>query len=76
MISKVTGPTAWCTGMVVIPKQTGDIRICMDLKPLNESVLWETSQVDETFTQLAGAAIFSKLDTNSGFWQIPLSAES
>ena len=28
--------------------------------------------MDETLAQLSGAKIFSKLDDNSGFWQIPL----
>ena len=28
--------------------------------------------MDETLAQLAGSQIFSKLDANSGFWQIPL----
>ena len=79
VISKVTEPTPWCAGMVIVPKRSGEVRICVDLKPLNESVLRETypiPQVDETLAQLAGAAFFSKLDANSGFWQIPLSAES
>ena len=77
--SFLTEPTPWCAGMVIVPKRSGDVRICVDLKPLNESVLCETypiPQVDETLAQLAGAAFFSKLDANSGFWQIPLSAES
>ena len=79
VISKVTEPTPWCAGMVIVPKRSGDVRICVDLKPLNESVLRETypiPQVDETLAQLAGATFFSKLYPNSGFWQIPLSAES
>ena len=33
-------------------------------------------KVDETLAQLAGAKIYSKLDANSGFWQIPLSQSS
>ena len=33
-------------------------------------------KVDEALAQLSGAAVFSKLDANSGFWQIPLSPES
>ena len=33
-------------------------------------------KVDETQAQLAGATVFSKLNTNSGFCQIPLAAES
>ena len=41
VVSKVTQPTAWCAGMVVVPKRSGDVRICVDLKPLNECVLRE-----------------------------------
>ena len=33
-------------------------------------------KVDETLAQLSGAKLFSKLDANSGFWQIPLSQNS
>ena len=33
-------------------------------------------KVDDTLAQLAGAKIFSKLDANSGFWQIPLAKNS
>ena len=63
-------------GMVVVPKKSGAIRICVDFRPLNEVVLREVHplpKVDETLAQLAGATVFSKLDANSGFWQIPLS---
>ena len=75
VISKVSEPTPWCAGMVVIPKKSGSMRICVDLKPLNKSILREVHplpRVDETLAQLAGGKIFSKLDANSGFWQIPL----
>ena len=75
VISKVDGPTSWCAGMVVVPKKSGGVRICFDLKPLNENVLRETHpmpHVDDTLTQLLGAKLFSKLDANSGFWQVPL----
>ena len=34
VISKVEEPTPWCAGMVVVPKKSGSIRICVDLKPL------------------------------------------
>ena len=33
-------------------------------------------KVDTTLAQLSGATVFSKLDANSGFWQIPLADES
>ena len=71
--------TQWCAGMVVVPKKDGKVRICVDLKPLNASVKRETHplpKVDDTLAQLSGAKVFSKLDANSGFWQIPLAEKS
>ena len=79
IISKVDEPTLWCAGMVAVPKKSGTVRICVDLKRLNQSVMREVyplPKVDETLAQLSGATIFTRLDANSGFWQIPLSPES
>ena len=42
VITKVTQPTPWCAGMVVVQKKSGSVRICVDLKPLKEGVLRET----------------------------------
>ena len=36
VISQVQDPTPWCAGMVVVPKSSGTVRICVNLKPLNE----------------------------------------
>ena len=79
VIAKVTQPTEWCSGMVVVPKANLRVRICVDLTKLNESVKRERHPlpaVDQTLAQLAEAKVFSKLDANSGFWQIPLAPES
>ena len=79
VISKIDEPQEWCAGMVVVPKKGGNIRICVDLKPLNTNVRREVHplpKVDETLAQLSGARVFSKLDANSGFWQIPLAKKS
>ena len=78
VIKKVSEPTPWCAVIVVVPKKSGDIRICVDLQPLIENVLREIHpipRVDDILVQLAGAKVFSKLDANSGFWLIPLSKE-
>ena len=78
VISKVDQPTEWCSGMVIVLKKSGGIRICVDLKPLNESIrqeMYPMPHVNETLALLAEAKVFSKLDANSGFWQVPL-AES
>ena len=65
--------------MVVVPKPSGAVCICVDLKPLNENVLREVypiPAVSHTLALLTGAKKFSKIDTNSGFWQVPLTPES
>ena len=75
VISRVDSPTDWCAGMVVVPKLNGKIRLCVDLTKLNESVKRERHilpPVEETLAQLKDSTVFSKLDANSGFWQIPL----
>ena len=44
---------------------SGDVRICVDLKGLNERVLRRTHlspKVDVTFAQFSGASVSSKLD--------------
>ena len=79
IISKVNEPSVWCAGMVAIPKPNGSVRICVDLRPLNQSVMRETfplPTVDDVLAQLSGATVFSKLDANSGFWQVPLAPQS
>ena len=75
VITKIEQATEWCAGMVVVPKKSGSVRICVDFRALNGSVLREAHPlptVDETLAHLNGASVFSKLDANSGFWQIPL----
>lgn len=61
VISPVEEPILWCAAMMVVLKH---LRISVDLKPYNESVLRKVHpmpQVDTTLAQLAGATIFSKL---------------
>lgn len=79
VIEKVEQPTEWCSGMVVVPKANGNVWICVDLTKLNKSVQRERHilpSVEQTLAQISGAKIFTKLDANSGFWQVGLSHES
>ena len=79
VISSVSKPSPWCSGMVVVPKPSGQVHICVDLKRLNECVQREfhpLPHVEETLAQLTGAQVFTKLDANSGFWQIPIARKS
>ena len=81
VISAVDQPIDWCTPMVVTPKSNGKMRECVDLSKLNEFVKRENRPlpdvaVDTTLGRLAGSTVFTKLDANSGFWQIKLAWES
>ena len=92
VIRRVDTPTDWCAGMVVVAKprvvystvegeekQTHKVRIFVDLTKLNESTMREKHDlpsVDQTLERLAGTKVFTKLDANSGFWQIPLAPSS
>ena len=63
----------------MVPKKSGAICICVDYRPLNESVLREVHPlptVEENLSKLAGATVFTKLDSNCRFWQIPLEESS
>ncbi|ELU14302.1 hypothetical protein CAPTEDRAFT_30131, partial [Capitella teleta] len=41
VIRKITEPTEWCAPIVPMVKSNNAIRICVDLKRLNKSVLRE-----------------------------------
>ena len=79
VIRKVTEPTDWCAGMVVVPKPNGNVRICGDFTRLNQAIRRERHimpTTDHLLARLGTAKVFSKLDANKGFHQIPLSLES
>jgi hypothetical protein len=75
VIEEITEPTDWCAPMVAVMKKTGAVRVCADLKKLNQAVKRERYMIptiEDILHKLKGAKIFSKLDATSGFWQIPL----
>ena len=77
VIEKVEQPTDWCSSMVVVSKANGKVRICIDFTRLNRSVQHERHILPSVErAQIGGAKIFTKLDANSGFWQVELSPES
>ena len=79
VVNGLQRPLLGSAGMVVVPKPDGRIRICVDLTKLNQSVHREhhiLPSVEQSLAQLKGETIFSKLEANSGFWQIELTKES
>ena len=75
VIPLVKNPTEWCAPIVVEPKSNGKVKICVDLTKLSESVrreIFPLPSTDQQLAQFSCAKLFSKLDCNSGFNQIPL----
>ena len=75
VIDRINMPTGWCAPIVVAPKGP-DIRLCMDLSRLNDSMMRERHilpSVDQLLAQLAEAHIFSKLNLYNAFFVVSLS---
>ncbi|XP_054284365.1 uncharacterized protein K02A2.6-like [Macrosteles quadrilineatus] len=79
VIVPVEHATDWCAPMVVCAKKGGGVRICVDLSKLNNNVkrrFYPIPKIELSLAEIAGAKYFSKIDANSGFWQLNLAEES
>ena len=80
VIQRADEPTEWVNFLVVIEKPNSQkIRICLDPRPLNKAIQKEHFQlptIENITSRLTGAKVFSKLDANCGYWQIPLDDDS
>ena len=79
IIEPVTGPTKFQSPIVVVPKPSGDIRICVDMRQANQSVERERfpmPTVEEVLAEMNGSKVFTKLDLNMGFHQLELEEDS
>jgi Reverse transcriptase (RNA-dependent DNA polymerase) len=68
----------WASPVVLVPKPDGSLRFCVDYRKLNSITVKDTyplPRMDESIDSLGDAAIFSTLDCNSGYWQIPINEE-
>lgn len=75
VIREMSEATPAVSPMVVV-KQKGKIRICIDPTDVNKNVIrrnYPLKTVEEIAAKISGSQIFSKLDFKKGFWQIPLS---
>lgn len=65
--------------MVAVMKDSGEIRLCIDMRQANQAVLRETHPlplVDELLGSVSGAARFSKIDIREAYHQIEISERS
>lgn len=79
IIEKVSEPSRWVSPMVVVIKDSGDIRLCIDMRQVNKAVLRETHPlptIEDVRWKLNGAVYFSRLDIKDAFHQLELDDES
>ena len=70
--------SAWASPVVLVPKPDGSLRFCVDYRRLNAATIrdiYPIPRMDECIDSLGDANIFTTLDCNSGYWQIPVSPE-
>ncbi|XP_053739631.1 uncharacterized protein K02A2.6-like [Synchiropus splendidus] len=69
----------WVSPLVVVRKRGGKIRLCVDLREPNKSVIMDCyplPHMEDLFSELAGATHFSQIDLRSAYHQLPLHPES
>ena len=69
----------WCNAVVLIRKKDGSLRFCIDFRRLNSLTVKDSyplPHICETLESLAGAAHYTTIDMNSGFWQVLMDKES
>jgi len=68
----------WMEPAVYVLKKSGDLRLCVDYRELNKRTKKDAYPLplpDEVQDRLAGSTVFSTLDLQSGYWQLPVSPE-
>lgn len=79
IIEKVEGPTPWVSPIVIVPKKSGEVRICVDMREANKAIKREKHlmpTIDDLIADLNGATHFSTLDLSSGYHQLELAPKS
>ena len=65
----------WASPIVIVPKKTGDLRICVDYRPLNNIIITDSYPISHMQDQLENfrtAKYFTALDLASGYWQVAM----
>lgn len=75
LIRKVDSPTEWISAVVITTKKNGQVRLCIDPKPLNEALRrnrYPLPTIDDVLPLLSKARVFTLLDAKNGFWHVRL----
>ncbi|GFN79083.1 Pol polyprotein [Plakobranchus ocellatus] len=75
IIESVEGPTPWVSPIVIVPKKTGGVRLCVDMREANKAIKRERHPmptIDDMIHNLNGAKFFSRIDLQQAFHQLEL----
>ena len=64
--------------MLLVKKKDGSSRLCVDYRQLNKMIIknkYPLSRIDDLMDQLHGSSVFSKIDLQSGYYQILVKAD-
>ena len=78
--AKVITPSnaEWASPVILVPKPDGSLRFCVDYRKLNSITIRDSypmPRMDECIDSLGSATVFSTLDCNSGYWQLPVAEQ-
>ena len=80
VIEPISEPPTWISPLVIVPKKDcKSVRICVDMRAVNTSIIQEPYQIptlEEILHIFNGCTKFTKLDLNKGYHQISLTPES
>jgi len=68
----------WGAPVLFVRKKDGSLRLCIDDRELNRVTVknkYPLPRIDDLFDQLAGTAVFSKIDLRSGYHQLKIKKE-
>ncbi len=68
----------WASPLVLVRKPSGDLRICVDYRRLNEVTAvtsYPLPNITETLDRLAEASYFTSIDMTSGYHQVEIAEE-
>ncbi|UYV61191.1 K02A2.6-like, partial [Cordylochernes scorpioides] len=78
IVTKIYHETEWSHPMVVVKKKSGQIRICLDPRKLNEALVgrhFQTPAPAELLHEIPKAKYYTVLDVKSAYWHIPVAKE-
>lgn len=79
IIESKKGPATWVSPLVVAKKSNGEIRLCVDLRRVNQAVIRERHPmpiIEDVLAKIGRGNIWSSLDIKDAFFLLELDEES